>query len=405
MHVLVFMLFSLIAFEFAQAQELAHTLHWYDPFLIKSPLKNQATVMVFGRIKPGTKVRIDPHQVFEIEASPTDGATDSKSAGTSSSTIANDQGYFRVSLKLPYGQVQVPFYFLHEEKEVAIVVIFSVSTEKASLLVPLHPDPDPIALWRRDLIDYVRKAFHQDIPIDKRLKGSMLKVGLGSNYQIYEQTASTGTNVKFQDSAWRSVGVDYQWLARDWLAGVNYSSTPGTAAQPSEPFQIDERTYVWQALEAAAGLRIFKKTMRPHHRLGVTLGVQWHWQPFFSFNYDNMIKVEEMRSSAAALGVHYLAEPWENQFIEIDWRYHLPFRTSVGGGHTIKRTPQFAFDGSITYLHALKKNRNLMFGLIWHGQWDEYKYEFFNSSTGLNQSGNQRLFHTSMLLTLAYNFQ
>jgi hypothetical protein len=386
-----------------QAQAPSLNVLWYKPFTFFPPLKNHASVTLYGRTNPGFSISVDKNAIVSEDPSLLENILQLTKQDALSSN-ADSEGYFQLTMSLPMGLVQVPIKFMDSDgNDTIYVVSLQVDKEKITASLPTQSDDARIARWRAEIKQFAEKKYGIGVALAKKLKGIWFSIGAGITFQRHSQTLGSETDIKFQSLDLPSLGVRGVHAGEKWMFAGEYKYQPGRVSSISRPFTMSDREFEWSTFSLEGGRNWKNDYFGQRARFTYLLGVQNHQLPFFQVQAGNEIAIKKLVITNFSLGGMFTLELTPRIWFETYMRYQLPYSSSLQtSASNVSIDPNFAFDGSVGMLFERRKNQYI--GLNWLGQWHSYNFVSRDDIDLSETRGDQSLFYSNLDIRYIWRF-
>jgi len=363
----------LASISFAQSP----VVEWYPVENEKSQFPQRTKVIVSGRTSPGAWVEIDGETVTVLR--------DKKNLNQkieNEKTRANSEGFFEVSLDLPFGSAQIPVSISSGEKlQKTFLLTFEISPVKEQIVLntPTSNKKPPAAA-----------------------KKVRLWMGAGWTIQRYTQNILNGSDLGFQTIQAPGIMARGGYWGEKWGFDFYFRDAPGKI-ESDAPYVVQTSQYSWRITEIK-GLYQFDRNAKSRifglaSQWQLRFGPQIHQLPFLEVDAAQVVTLETNSFSMASLGVGLLLGQEQNWTYEFFLGIQRPLSAS-GPGESFKISSPLGYEAQLGGAYKFAPNWRL--GMFSHTQSLSYSYEYVKA--GVPTSGKQSLFSTTLDLRLGYEF-
>ncbi|RME14275.1 MAG: hypothetical protein D6797_09245 [Bdellovibrio sp.] len=363
-------------------------VQWFYPELGLSPKEKRTAVLFSGEAAPGTTITLAEEKIPVLIKQKIFYIKKENLFLGPTKVIADDTGYFEITLHLPISSANIPFEVTFPSGEKKIYQ-FNIKVKEASLETPDS--------------QFKKSPYRQ--------KKWSLWAGTGINILNYQQEApAIPASLNLTTAKFPSFYARVErFFFKDWKGLLSFSLSPG-AAKSSDQITISKENYNWIifSLESVYFPEKWKKLFKQKYlaRWGIRGGLQQHFLPFIARTGTNASQAEVATNPVTmiTLGGQYMVSLTKRWAVETFLRYQYP----VISGNLFEIKPKFAFDGSIGT--SYKWRHQWKVGVFWYGQWHSYGFShmdkyFENTGSGSNPStGTQSLFFSNLELRIGYEF-
>jgi hypothetical protein len=380
----------------ASAEDIA-TAHaemtWFRPYLMMQPLRNDATIVLFGKTAAKAIISVDPNLIILVNQ--TDNAP--KAAGAKAvTTTSNAQGYFRLILHVPLGFLELPINVQSGDRlPKTLLITLNIKPESVASSFSTDADTGPVIKWRKSVDNYVAVHIGVGPKIDAILSKGLLWLNLGLSFQNQTEGIGDGKTIKFGQLAYPSAGVKFDYYKPKWMARLQFGRVDGWAGNVAKDTSVENSHYTRQELIFEGGLPYLKKKLNSRSRFDVLFGLEYHSDPFITSPSTSTLTLDTINNVSASLGAQYSLLIKTNQVFQIIMRYEYPFTMTSPGGTSFSFSPGFSFGGALNYIYRLKNPRYFV-GASWYGEWLQYHYNFADSNINASYSGLRTLFNSTL---------
>jgi hypothetical protein len=224
-----------------------------------------------------------------------------------------------------------------------------------------------------------------------------LWIGLGANYQFYQQTVKSLGAARFQTLQGPTRLARGGFMADEFGIDLSYKETPGKM-NSSSTVSIRQGHYVWQTLTG----EFLVKPNGKKSSWNLRSGVQHHTIPFIVQNPFST-EIELLNNSVTTLTLGFDRNFTISDRFLIEWqlRYQYPLLSTAGVFSEFNVHPHLSFDGSIGGVIPI--SRSFRAGIFWYGQLHKFAFDFAPASS-LEFSGQQTLFYSNVELRIGLEF-
>jgi hypothetical protein len=355
-------------------------VEWYPIETEKSQVPQRSKVIISGKTRPQSVVRIDGDTITILKPQ--------KAAGPapvieSVETRSNSEGFFEVAMNLPQGLMQMP-----------VEVTTPTNSQKTFLLT------FDVNLVKDQIQMKTKTSTSKPPAAAKRFR---LWAGAGWTYQSLNQSAVGSSDLKFQTVQAPGIVARGGYWGERWGLDFYFRDAPGKI-EADRPLTVQTDTYHWRTMEAK-GLYQFDRNAKSRifglaSQWQVRFGAQVHETPFVEIDPSNNVTLENNSFTMGTLGVGLLLGQEQAWSYEFALGIQQPV-SAKGPGTNFKASSAFGYEAQLGAAYKFAPNWRL--GAFSYTQSLSYAYEYQNLA-GLLKTGKQNLFYTTFDLRLGYEF-
>ncbi|MCB0363062.1 MAG: hypothetical protein KDD35_10080, partial [Bdellovibrionales bacterium] len=366
-------------------------IEFYRPATAKTDKQDRTRVLVSGKTLPGSRIWIEKRKIPYFTADKKIGYLNPADVLAGNRLVkADPQGFFSLAFDFPRENIQLTVKIAEPNSRVGQSFQLNIGVTKEGADVTNQGDLKESPLYA---------------------KKYSLWFGTGFNYLRYTQeSADIQSDLEFQTFKGPSFFGRAWWKVNDRFdTSFEAKLSPGEVIS-SDKIQVAEGNYNWLifAIEGTYYPENWthKFLSKYPSRWGIRTGLQHHLVPFISRTGSSESEAKILTNSLSMFTVGFQNNIEINSKWAFEW--YMRYQSPLVIGNVFQMLPQFAFDGSLGLIRAIRENWKL--GVYWYGQWHDYAFKH-NDNYLKNQGdpapridGRQSLFFSNIELRAGYEF-
>lgn len=307
------------------------------------------------------------------------------------STRSDKIGFFKLSLSLPFGLLQVPIIFSGAENKETLLLSASIEPKKIQLNVRTSPRPSA------DLIAEELKEFETygaDNSSDMLTPYGSISLSAFGGQRTYKQGTSS-SDFEFSNSSGPGLAMDIVARSRRWGGQLHYELFPGKLASSSS-LTLDKKTYSETMIMALAE---YQSVRRENSFL---FGVASHELPFLGSPTPSEVQLLSYSQHSMALGflTYFFRKNASELSLQGVFTYPLS-GTKLTSGDLKQKS---GYTGSLNIKYARRWSDNFYYSGSLEYRMQNEEFQYTNPNGNIQYSNKQSLVKTLGFIGIGYLF-